>query len=55
MFWLKNQWQQLKDLNELYLLAKKSKKFLIAAPFVILSYFQAIHQELEKKQLEMLI
>ena len=40
----------LRDLNELYLLAKKSKKFLIAAPFVILSpTFQAIHQELEKK------
>ena len=39
----------LKDLNELYLLAKKSKKYLIAAPFVILSpTFQAIRQELEK-------
>ena len=39
----------MKDLKELYLLAKKSKTYLIAAPFVILSpTFQAIHQELNK-------
>ena len=39
----------LKDLKELYSLAKKSKKFLLAAPFVILSpTYQAIHQELKK-------
>ena len=39
----------MKDLNELFKLAKKSKKLLISAPFVILSpIFQAIHQELKK-------
>ena len=39
----------MKDLRELFLLAKKSKTFLVAAPFVILSpTFQAIHQELYK-------
>ncbi len=40
----------MKDLKELYKLAKKSETFLFAAPFVILSpTFQAIHQELNKK------
>ena len=39
------------NLNKLYALAKKSKKFLIAAPFVTLSpVFQAIHQELNIKK-----
>ena len=39
----------MKDLNELFKLAKKSKKLLMSAPFVILSpIFQAIHQELKK-------
>jgi len=39
----------MKDLNDLFKLAIKSKKLLIAAPFVILSpIFQAIHQELKK-------
>ena len=37
------------DLNKLFKLAKKSKKILLPAPFVILSpTFQAIHQELNK-------
>ena len=37
----------LKELNELYSLAKKSKKCLVAAPFVILSpTFQAIYLSL---------
>jgi len=40
----------MEDLRKLFLLAKKSKTFLVAAPFVILSpTFQAIHQELYKK------
>ena len=39
----------MKDLNKLFAIAKKSKKILLAAPFVILSpTFQAIHQELIK-------
>ena len=39
----------MKDLKELLLLAKKSKNFLVAAPFVILSpTFQAIKKELNK-------
>ena len=39
----------MKDLKELYRIARKSKTFLIAAPFVILSpTFQAIHQEINK-------
>jgi len=39
----------MKDLKELLLLAKKSKTFLVAAPFVILSpTFQAIQKELNK-------
>ena len=38
----------MKDLRELFLLAKKSKTFLVAAPFVILSpTFQAMNQELK--------
>ena len=38
----------MKDLNKIFTLAKKSKKLLVAAPFVILSpVFQAIHQELK--------
>ena len=38
----------MKDLNKLFILAKKSKKLLVAAPFVILSpVFQAIHHELK--------
>ncbi len=42
----------IKDLDKLYKTAKKSKKYLVAAPFVILSpTFQAIHQELNKKSI----
>ena len=38
----------MKDLNKLFILVKKSKKLLVAAPFVILSpVFQAIHHELK--------
>ncbi len=40
----------MKDLNQLFLLAKKSKNLFIAAPFVVLSpTFQAIHKEINKK------
>ncbi|MDC0161604.1 Gfo/Idh/MocA family oxidoreductase [bacterium] len=40
----------MKDLKELFVLAKKSKTYLVAAPFVILSpTFQAMHHELNKK------
>ena len=39
----------MEDLKKLFLLAKKSKKLFVAAPFVILSpTFQAIHQEINK-------
>ena len=42
----------MKDLKDLIKLAKKSNKFLIAAPFVILSpVYQAIHQEITKKSI----
>ena len=42
----------MKDLNKLFTLAKKSKKLLLAAPFVILSpVFQAIHQELKRNKI----
>tara|TARA_B100001123_G_C15253639_1_gene1003758 strand:+ start:374 stop:1477 length:1104 start_codon:yes stop_codon:yes gene_type:complete len=42
----------LKELNELYTLAKKSKKYLVAAPFVILSpTFQAIYSELNNNRI----
>ncbi len=42
----------LKELNELYTLAKKSKKYLVAAPFVILSpTFQAICSELKNNRI----
>ena len=42
----------LKELNELYALAKKSKKYLVAAPFVILSpTFQAICYELKNNRI----
>ena len=53
MCWLKNQWLLiLKELNELYALAKKSKKYLVAAPFVILSpTFQAIYSELKNNRI----
>lgn len=38
-----------KDLKDLYNVAKKSKKILLPAPFVILSpVYQAIHQEIKK-------
>ena len=42
----------MKDLKELFRFAKKSKKFLVAAPFVILSpVFQAIHRELQNNSI----
>jgi len=42
----------MKDLKELFKLSKKSKKYLVAAPFVTLSpVFQAIHQELMNKSI----
>ena len=42
----------MKDLKELFLLAKKSKTYLVAAPFVVLSpIFQAIHQDINKNKI----
>ncbi len=42
----------MKDLKELMQIAKKTKKYLFAAPFVILSpVFQAIHQEIINKSI----
>ena len=42
----------MKDLKDLIKVAKKSNKFLVAAPFVILSpVYQAIHQEITKKSI----
>ena len=46
----------MKDLNKIFTLAKKSKKLLVAAPFVVLSpVFQAIHQELKINKIGRLI
>ena len=42
----------MKDLRELMQIAKKTKKYLFAAPFVVLSpVFQAMHQEIKNKSI----